>query len=204
MANVNKPAGLSPVQYLNGSPWSGQARLYSVAYNYGTSLYIGDPVTLSGTSDTNGVAGVTLATAGTGNAIIGAVVCVGRYESLIANPNNLNIIYYPAGGDGNTNPWYVMVADDPNIIFEVQDSGNGGTPLAASNIGQNANLLSGTGNGYLSGWQLDPSTAGNGATLQLKLMGLTRTSNNAFGNYAKVLCKINNHVYGTGTGTAGI
>jgi hypothetical protein len=203
MANVNKPSGLSPVQYLNGSPWSGQARLYSVAYNYGTALYVGDPVTLSGSSDTNGVAGVVLG--GTSGAIIGSIVGVGRYEGLIANPNNLNQIYYPAGGDGNTNPWYVMVADDPNIIFEVQDSGNGGTPLAAGNIGENVQMLSGTGNGFISGWQLDPSTAAVGnPTYQLKVMGLVRTSDNAFGNYAKVLVKINNHVYGAGTGTAGI
>jgi hypothetical protein len=202
MANVNKPSGLSPVQYLNGAPWNGQAREYSVAYNYGTALYVGDPVTLSGSSDTNGVPGVVLG--GATGAIVGTIVGVGRYEGLIANPNNLNVIYYPAGGDGNTNPWYVMVADDPNIIFEVQDSGNGGTPLAASNIGDNANLISGTGNGFISGWQLDPSTAATTATLQLKVFGLVRTSDNAFGNYAKVLVKINNHVYGTGTGTAGI
>jgi hypothetical protein len=202
MANVNKPSGLSPVQYLNGAPWNGQAREYSVAYNYGTALYVGDPVTLSGSSDTNGVPGVVLG--GATGAIVGTIVGVGRYEGLIANPNNLNVIYYPAGGDGNTNPWYVMVADDPNIIFEVQDSGNGGTPLAASNIGDNANLISGTGNGFISGWQLDPSTAATTATLQLKIFGLVRTSDNAFGNYAKVLVKINNHVYGTGTGTAGI
>jgi hypothetical protein len=157
---------------------------------------------LSGSSDTNGVPGVVLG--GATGAIVGTIVGVGRYEGLIANPNNLNVIYYPAGGDGNTNPWYVMVADDPNIIFEVQDSGNGGTPLAASNIGDNANLISGTGNGFISGWQLDPSTAATTATLQLKIFGLVRTSDNAFGNYAKVLVKINNHVYGTGTGTAGI
>lgn len=204
MANANKPSGLSPVQYLNGSPWNGQARLYSVAYNYGSAIYIGDPVTLSGTSDTNGVAGVTLATAGDANAIIGAVVGVGRYESLIANPSNLNIIYYPSGGDGNTNPWYVMVADDPNIIFEAQDIGTS-TALAATNIGENINLKSGTGNGYISGWGIDNGSHGTGnATYQCKLMGLVRTSDNAFGQYAKFLVKINNHVYGAGTGTAGV
>ena len=159
MANANKPSGLSPVQYLNGAPWNGQARLYSVAYNYGTAIYIGDPVILSGTSDTNGVAGVTLATAGDANPVVGAVVGIGRYESLIANPNNLNIIYYPAGGDGVNSPWYVMVADDPNIIFEAQDIGTS-TQLTAANIGENINLKSGTGNGYISGWGIDNGSHG--------------------------------------------
>ena len=203
MANANKPSGLSPVQYLNGSPWNGQARLYSVAYNYGSALYIGDPVILSGTSDVNGVAGVTLATAGDANPVVGAVVGVGRYESLIANPNNLNITYFPSGGDGATNPWYVMVADDPNIIFEAQDIGSS-TQLAATNIGENINLKSGTGNGFISGWGIDNGSHGTTATYQCKLMGLVRTSDNAFGQYAKFLVKINNHFYGTGTGSAGV
>ena len=203
MANANKPSGLSPVQYLNGAPWNGQARLYSVAYNYGTAIYIGDPVILSGTSDTNGVAGVTLATAGDANPVVGAVVGVGRYESLIANPNNLNVTYYPAGGDGTNSPWYVMVADDPNIIFEAQDIGTS-TQLAATDIGLNINLKSGTGNGFISGWGIDNGSKGTTATYQCKLMGLVRTSDNAFGQYAKFLVKINNHYYGTGTGSAGI
>ena len=203
MANANKPSGLSPVQYLNGAPWNGQARLYSVAYNYGSALYIGDPVILSGTSDTNGVPGVTLATAGDANPVVGAVVGVGRYESLIANPNNLNITYFPSGGDGVNSPWYVMVADDPNIIFEAQDIGSS-TQLAATNIGENINLKSGTGNGFISGWGIDNGSHGTTATYQCKLMGLVRTSDNAFGQYAKFLVKINNHFYGTGTGTAGV
>ena len=203
MANVNKPSGLSPVQYLNGAPWNGQARVYSIAYDYNTALYIGDPVTLSGTSDTNGVPGIVLGTAGYGNAIIGAVVGIGRYESLMANPNNLNITYYPANGDGNTNPWYAMVADDPNIIFEAQDTGTS-TAIAAGDIGNNIDLKTGTGNGFISGWGIDDNTINSGATRQMKLMGLVRTQNNAFGQYAKFLVKINNHVYGSGTGTAGV
>ena len=203
MANANKPSGLSPVQYLNGAPWNGQARLYSIAYDYNTALYIGDPVTLSGTSDTNGVAGIVLGTAGYGNAIIGAIVGIGRYESLIANPSNLDRIYYPANGDGNTNPWYAMVADDPNIIFEAQDTGTS-TAIAAGDIGNNIDLKTGSGNGYISGWGIDDNTINGGATRQCKLMGLVRTSDNAFGQYAKFLVKINNHVYGSGTGTAGV
>jgi len=202
MANVNKPTGLSPVQYLNGSPWNGAARTYSVAYNYNTAIYIGDPVILSGTADTNGVAGVTLATAGTGNPVLGVVVGVGRYESLMANPNNLSITYFPATGDGVNSPWYVMVADDPNIIFAAQDTGTG-TALAATDIASNINLKSGAGNGFVSGWGIDDASTGAGATFQCKLMGLVRSQDNAFGQYAKFLVKLNNHAYGTGTGQAG-
>ena len=59
-------------------------------------------------------------------------------------------------------------------------------------------------NGYISGWGIDDASKGGTATYQCKLMGLVRTSDNAFGQYAKFLVKINNHVYGSGTGTAGV
>ena len=203
MANANKPMGLSPVQYLNGSSWNGQARLYSIAYNYGTAIYIGDPVVPSGTADGNGIMGITLATAGDANPVLGSVVGIGRYVDLIANPNNLNITYFPASGDGVNSPWYALVADDPNIIFEAQDIGTG-TALAAADIGLNINLKSGTGNGYVSGWGIDDGSKGTNATYQCKLMGLVRSQDNAFGQYAKFYVKLNNHFYGTGSGSAGI
>ena len=43
MANPDRPSGFTPVQYLNGAPWNGQARIYSIIAAYTTALYIGDP-----------------------------------------------------------------------------------------------------------------------------------------------------------------
>lgn len=204
MANPNKPMGLSPVKYLNGAPWNGQANVYSIAYNYATALAVGDPVVSSGTSDTNGVPGIAIY-GGTG-AIRGVIVGIGRYENLMANPNNLNSIIYPAGGDGNTSPWYALVVDDPNVVFEIQEHVNG-TALSATDIGANTTLQSGANNGYYSGWTLSsysdaaPTTT---ATLPIRLMGLVRRIDNAFGTYAKHLVKLNVHELGTGTGAAGV
>lgn len=208
MANANKPMGLSPVQYLNGSPWNGQARVYSIPYNYGTALYIGDPVTLSGTADTNGVPEIQIASAGDGASgasyvPVGAIVGIGRYETLMANPGGLDRTYYPASGDGVNSPWYALVADDPNILFMAQDIGTS-TSIAATDIGQTINLKSGTGNGYVSGWGIDNGSKGTTATYQCKIIQLVRTVDNAFGKYAKFLVKLNNHMYGTGTGQAGV
>ena len=201
MANVNKPMGLSPVQYLNGSPWNGQARLYSIAASYGTALYVGDPVISSGTADANGVPGIAIY-GGTG-AIRGVIVGIGKYEGLIANPSNLDLIYRPASDPA---VWYAMVVDDPNVIFEVQENSNG-TALAATEIGLNTVLKSGTGNGFYSGWLLSSATdatPATTATLAVRLMGLVRRIDNAFGAYAKHLIKINVHELGSGTGAAGV
>lgn len=202
MANANRPSGFSPVQYLNGSPWNGQARIYSIAAAYTTALYIGDPVKSSGTADANGVPGIILGA--TTGALRGVIVGLGSAEGLIANPKNLDITYRPAAAQATD--WYAMVVDDPQVLFEVQENANG-TALAATEIGLNTISVSGTGNGFLSGWMLASATDATPAataTLQLKLMGLVRRQQNAFGAYAKHLVKINVHELGTGTGTLGL
>lgn len=203
MPNVNKPSGFTPVQYLNGAQWNGQARLYSIAASYGTALYIGDPVISSGTADTNGVPGVVLAAA-TG-AVRGVIVGLGVAEGLIADPTNLDRTYRPAS---DPRVWYAMVADDPNLIFEVQEESNG-TAIAATEIGLNTISKVGTGNGYVSGWMI-PSVTGatpaTTATLQVRLMGLARypAGANTFGAYAKHLVMFNVHELAHGTGAAGV
>lgn len=192
MANANKPSGLSPVQYMNGSPWNGQARLYSIAASYNTALAIGDPVDMSGTADTNGVPGIVLATAGNTNPIVGAIVGLGKYEGGIFNPQNLDQIIRPASDPA---VWYAMVADDPHILFEIQDIGTG-TPLAAVDVGLNVDLVAGTNNGYVSGWLLNNAAKAVTATYQMRLMGLIRRQDNAIGQYGKWLAKINLHRLG--------
>lgn len=189
MANPNKPAGLQPVQYLNGSPWSGQARTYYIPQADTNAYAIGDPVVMAGSADGNGVASVSIAAAGTSNPVLGAIVGVGRYEYLMADPSNLDTIVIPAT---KTHDYYVMVADDQNILFSIQE-GNTTTYLTAANVGQNANLFAGANNGYVSGWTLNNSGTAVTATLQLRIMGLIRKQDNAYGQYAKWLVKINTH-----------
>lgn len=203
MANANRPSGFTPVQYLNGSPWNGQARMYAIAASYGTALYIGDPVISAGSANSDGVP--TIAIANTTGAIRGVIVGLGKYEGLMANPQNLDITYRPASDSA---AWYAMVVDDPNVLFEVQEESNG-TQIAATEIGLNTISKSGTGNGYISGWMI-PSVTGatpaTTATLQLRLMGLSRkpAGTNVFGAYAKHLVQINVHELAHGTGAAGV
>ena len=200
MANVSRPQGLKPVGYLNGSPWNGQARKYYVPATNATALYVGDPVTLGGSGDAQGVPSVSIGVAG--SAVVGVVVGVvvaNAGTSLQAGVLDLTRRSLPALTEG-----YVLVADDPNIIFEIQSGQT--VPLAATDIGLNCNFLiaagaSATGD---SGTTTELAAPAVTATLNLKLIGLAQREDNAFGAFAKWLVKINNHVYGTGTGTAGI
>jgi hypothetical protein len=132
------------------------------------------------------------------------IVGLGSSEGLPANIINPNVAYRPAAAQ--TTDWYAMVVDDPNVIFAIQEESNG-TAIAATQIGLNTIPVVGTGNGFISGWLLSSSTGATPATtatLQLRLMGLVRTSDNGFGAYAKHLVKINVHELGTGTGAAGV
>jgi hypothetical protein len=194
MANENRPMGLSPVNMITGAPYNGQARLYTILAANTNAFAIGDPVVtdpLGGDSD--GVPAVTIAAA-TG-AIRGVIVGIADQKQAMAKVGNLDQIIRPAGA--KTTNWYVMVVDDPNIVFEVQEIGTG-TPLAAADIGLNTNLVVGTNNGFVSGWLLDNATEAVTATLQVRILGLVQRSDNAFGAFAKWLVKINTHELAAG------
>lgn len=199
MANENRPSGLKPVSYLNGAPYTGQARLYSVASGNATAMYIGDPVTLSGTADANGLAGISIGVAG--SAIIGVVVgflVAVPGVSLVAATLDLTVRRIPASTAAQ-----VLVADDPNLIFEIQDGQT--VPTALVNIGLNTNFLVAAGATTASdSGTTTAATLTDTTTANLKLMGFTqRIDNTPASAYAKLLVKINNHVYAN-TGTAGI
>ena len=195
MANSNRPSGLSPVRYLNGAPWTGGGRVFCIPDSDDTNAYaIGDPMTIAGGADANGVATVVLATAG--GVMTGVIVGMGgaKYGAGYYDPANLNTIIILAT---KSRDYYVLVVDDPMVIFKVQEIGTG-TPLAAADVGLNANLVAGANNGFVSGWLLTNTTEATTATLDVKLLGLSQEPDNAFGAFAKWLVTINNHSYRAG------
>lgn len=79
----------------------------------------------------------------------------------------------------------VAVALAESTVFEAQANGD----LEATNISQNANAALGNGgdaNLIRSSHQVDVSTANTTATLDLKILALYPTPDNAYGNYARV------------------
>ncbi len=191
MANANRATGLSVASYLNGAKFTGAAREYFIASNDGNAYAIGDPVASSGTGDGNGVAGVTLATGGFGNSIRGVIIATRgiKYGAGMVDPTSLDTTIIPAT---KTKAYYVLVADDPNLIFEAQEDSIGNN-LAATDIASNLDLIAGTNSGYASGWMLDSSTVNTGSTRQVRLLGLAQRSDNAIGQFGKWLFLINNH-----------
>lgn len=194
MPNTSRINGFRPVRYLNGSPWNGAATKYATQASDGTAIFMGDAVKLDGGSDGAGIRSVTQATAGA--AVIGAVV------GIVVDPLLINSPQYRVASTAR----YLMVADDPNLLFEVQEDAVGGA-LASASVGLNASLIVGSGSTTTgqSGMQLDTSTAATTATLELKIMEFVQRADNEVASAnAKVLVKFNNHQLGSHTGTAGV
>lgn len=196
MANANTSFGLMPVRDTSGRLWTGAANLYFVASSLATGVFIGDPMIPTGTSDANGVPGVTLATAGSGNYTIGPMVSIANGGEPIVPITRDLPIYRPA-----STGQYIMIADDPNLMFKIQEDSVSGN-VSVNDSMANANLVAGTGStatGY-SGWQLQSSSVGTGNTIQLRILQLLREADNAAGASAKWMVKINLHSLSNLTG----
>ena len=195
MANIDAPHGLTPIRHLNGNPWNGVTQRCLVEDDYGTALFIGDPVIVTGTAgsdDTSGLPVINIASAGDTNRIYGVIV------SFDPNPNNLTLKHIPVTTGG-----YANVCIDPDVVFTVQD--DGGAVLDGGSISANAVLASGTGSSVtgLSGWELAAATtpAAN-ASYQLLILQVHQVVGNAFGVNCEWEVLITNHVLRGGQAAA--
>ena len=201
MANLNQPSGLAPVRYRQGNPWNGAARQYCILAADTNQFWIGDPVTTIGNAggDTLGVPAVTLGSAGVATA--GVIIALGTIRNgPWINPNNLNQLPTRPAGAQAVN-WYALVADDQEIIFEIQEAG-AGSVLTSSSIGRNVNFNTGTRTSTLtiSPTYLDNNTVSTTSTLNLKILAaVQRPDNTPYAQYQKWLVLINNSIYSGGT-----
>lgn len=185
MANADTPFGLKPYSHRNGAPYNGAYRLYSTATGDATAIYIGDPVILSGTSQTiNGVVYSDVDQAATGDVVVGVVVGV---QFVTAD----SLTYRAASTQR-----LLCVADDPDLLFEIQEV-SGGTALTANDAGLNANFVVAAGSATtgLSGVELNNGTEATTNTLDLHIVGLSSRPDNEIGEHAKWLVTINRHQY---------
>lgn len=185
MANPDIVRGLQPVSNAYGGAYTGGARVYTTASGDGVASFVGDLVKLVGTSQVvNGQTYADVAQAATGDVFVGVVIGV-LADVATSLP-------YRAASTVRR----VLVVDDPNALFEIQEV-SGGTPLTANDIALNANVVVGSGStvtGY-SGMELNNATEATGNTLDLKIIGLAPRENNAVGENAKWLVRLNRHQY---------
>jgi hypothetical protein len=207
MASVSRINGFRPVKTITGAPYNGQANLYFVPSSDSTVIMVGDAVKLAG--DARAATGApTVTRAGATDTPVGIVVGI-----LFTGVGDLTNI--PPVVDLNTPVYrrastdrYLLVSDDPNLIYEVQYAGTSvSAATITANVGQNGQFITTAGNttSGASGMQLDSSGLATTATLPLKIVGFPNRPDNIPGDvYFSYYVKLNSVTYGTGTGQAGV
>lgn len=186
MANVDAPFGLKPVTTDQASGSRVKLTKYAIAAADGTDLFRGDPVVLSGTAILDEQSGeylpvVTRATAGNGNYITGSIV-----DFVPITDESL-----PYKTDAVTER-FVLVADDPYQMFEVQTDGS----IAITDVGNTADIIftasgsTATGN---SGMELDTADIGTGKQLVIEGIRKAPDRNDLDSANPVVLVRISEH-----------
>lgn len=192
MPNVAAPTGLRPVGAVSGVPYSGSSRTYSIAAGDGTAVYIGDAVKLAGTTQLiNGSPYSDVVIAASGDVFAGVVIGV--------LPSTSSSLPYRVASTQRL----LMVADDPNLLFEVAQ-GASGTALTANDVGLNADLSVVAGSaitGY-SGSVINNVGEATTNTLDLKIVSIVDRADNDIGTAvttgalsSRFLVRINRHQF---------
>lgn len=218
MANTARINGFSPVKYTSGAPYNGACNRYAIPTSDTTASYaIGDVVMSAGGSDANGVPYVKkipVANASDFKAL-GVIVGISPVDagvSLVGSSLDLTQLYIPTGT--RTAVRYLLVADDPNLLFEVS-AGTTATNFTLAKARYNAGIASNTGSDVtyaidqtslatsapVSNVILSSATVNTTNTLPVQMLGLVQRIDNEVGAYSRILCRFNNHEFGVATGT---
>jgi hypothetical protein len=212
MANVDSPFGLKPVRYKDGRPYNGAFNPYYVKGDYGTALFIGDPVVkVAGGSNTAAVSAPGAGTFGIGTLPHIEKTAAGDVDGVTKMITGVIVGFAPLPTDltKKHNPAsterIAYVADSPDLVFEIQADG----AVAAASMGLNAVLIythSGSTVTGLSGAELDTTSDGpeaNASNQLLILRAVNREDNDTTLTHAKVEVLINCHTQAPGSTAAG-
>jgi len=213
MSSVSRINGFRPVKTITGSPYNGQGNIYYLDATDATVVMVGDAVKLggfSGNADARAASGVPTVTRVSSATDIPIGVVIGFLFSGVGDAQNippvtnLNTPIYRTANQAR----YVLVCDDPNIVYETQFAGTSQSAATiTSNVGLNGQFLINAGNtsSGASGMQLDITGLATTATLPLKIVGFPARPDNLPGDtYFSYWVKLNATSMSQGTGAAGV
>lgn len=182
--------------------------MYFLPASDASVVMVGDAVKLLGDArsptGTPTVTRITIATDIPVGVVVGILFSgVGDIQN-VPPVNDLNTpVYRRASTDR-----YVLVADDPNLVYEVQFAGTSQSAAAiTTNVGQNGQFVvtAGSTASGASGMQLDSAGLATTATLPLKIVGFPYRPDNTPGDvFFSYHVKLNSSTMATGTGAAGV
>ncbi len=199
LSSVDAPFGLRPIKGSGGATYNGACNAYYIRSDYATALFIGDPVIK--TSDGSNTAFVNVGPGGAGyevgtlpainRASVNTASITGVIVGFAADPTGLENKHSPLSTEG-----VAFVADDPDLIFEVQCD----AAVTAAQIGDNATMIFTQGGSTvtgLSGAELDVATTtaiNTTAGLQLSIRRSRPAADNLLTDaFPIVEVKINRH-----------
>lgn len=185
MANVDKAFGFRPLGNLSATGAQKQYG-YEIADNQSGAIYQGDLVTI-----VNGY--VVKFLPATHAAALGVFNGCFYIDPTSGKPTWKN--YYPGSVNITEGKIVADVIDDPSQLFIVQADG----VVSQANIGKNADVI-GTGGSSTTGvstMELNTATIADTAALNLKIVGLWNVPGNELGEFAVLVVKINEHLYGS-------
>lgn len=182
MANLNQPNGFKPVGYINSSvKWVGGGNWYYKAAGANALGMYQRVIRAADSSDPEG--GPMVVRAAADGAMTGVVVGVRPLPGQAFGPSVIE-----ADQEG-----YVLVADDPNLVFEVQQGGTG-TDLAITNIGQHIDATAVADPNLVTGFAVDMIDIGALATGNcMRIERLSPRVGNLIGQYSKWYVSANLH-----------
>jgi len=185
MANTDKAFGFRPLGNLSATGAQKQYG-YEIADNQAGAIFQGDLVTI--------VAGyVVKFVPATHSAALGVFNGCFYIDPTTGKPTWKN--YYPGSVNITEGTISADVLDDPSQLFLVQSDG----VIVQANIGKNADVI-GTGGSTVTGvstMELNSATIADTAALNLKIVGLWNVPANSLGEFAVLVVKINEHLYGS-------
>ena len=195
MANTSRLRGFVPVRHMTGAPYNGQSNIYEIAAGQATATFIGDLVELDTEAATD-VYPTVARIAGSGQVtsgpILGSVVGFVLSWGVSGSIPSLDVPIYRLASVKR----FVLVADAPDLIFEVQD---GGTVAAAlADIGLNTGITAAAGSTVtgLSNMATGTTAPTTTSTLPLQIVGVVNSPDNESAAASqKLLVRINTHQF---------
>lgn len=185
MANPDKAFGLRPLGNLSATGAQKQYG-YEIEDSQAGAIYQGDLVTIVGGY-------VVKFAPGTHAAALGVFNGCNYIDPTTGKPTWKN--FYPGSVNITQGIISADVIDDPNQLFIIQADED----IVKADIGKNADVI-GTGGSATTGvssMELDSSTIADAEARNLKIVGLWNQPGNEFGDFAVVVVKINEHLYGS-------
>jgi hypothetical protein len=185
MANVDKAFGLKPLGNLSATGAQKQYG-YNIDDSQAGAIFQGDLVTIVNGS-------VVKFLPATHAAALGVFNGCNYIDPTTGKPIFSN--FYPGSVNITQGVIQADVIDDPNQLFIIQADED----IVQADIGKNADIV-GSGGSTTTGvstMELDSSTIADTAALNLKIVGLYNVPGNSFGDFAVVVVKINEHLYGS-------